>query len=683
MANLSQHHVKGLQIRLPTLPQSELPKNEALRALLLTKTLPPVEDVLLLLSDSAKSIQSDQEHDALVYAITARLAINVYADALDTLLREASEAETEAEWWANVERSRANVAWYLLQTLPKRIYDAALAVLHVARTQNVTVTSLLSSQSFRLRNLLATSLFPHLDRQHTMSALSFKSPSALLAAARASSPPDIPGIITSFFTRVSKAIRAAYKLLTLPFELVQQECYYKRRHLQRIRNERAYTLGYLAQQRSELEYVISNSESTQELANFLLIVMESVSGNQSRAEGLPPSSLLNELVKSLPIHKHGHASMLRSSSLLRPSVLIRAWPKVILLPPLLFFASRTIYNQRDSLQGILQEVKETIEGFMNGWVIDPVNDILKTVRAGGEGDEGIIVRKEGVKADLDSLERMAVSLAEDKLGYTPVQVEVLKSKISVGDLTPVLEIYERDIRNPIKSALFGTLVRSLFVQVQKTKVDVDQALTGIDKLIKSQELTFAFVGVAPALAVVYVFGGYLGRFFTGSVLRLTGSRGDARYGGRRKREVVWLLMRRIERLLMSQRSEGSLGSTPIPPLTHGLLLLSLSQLREYAYSHLPARSGFLRDKDYNGPVDTFKHDETKNANARTSPNDGMAIAIEEMDLFNDNGPDLREGFLEDIASLENPSLSKEEKLKVLERMWRCWGSALGWHSLGE
>ncbi len=72
---------------------------------------------------------------------------------------------------------------------------------------------------------------------------------------------------------------------------------------------------------------------------------------------------------------------------------------------------------------------------------------------------------------------------------------------------------------------------------------MDQALTGIDKLIKSQELTFAFVGVAPALAVVYVFGGYLGRFFTGSVLRLTGSTGDARYGGRRKREAVWLLVR--------------------------------------------------------------------------------------------------------------------------------------------
>lgn len=319
--------------------------------------------------------------------------------------------------------------------LPKRISNAALAVLHVARTQNVTVPSLLSSQSFRLRNLLATSLFPHLDRQHTLSALSLKSPSAILSAARASSPPDIPGIITSFLTKVSKAIRATYKLLTLPFELVQQECYYKRRHLQRIRNERAFSLGYLAQQRSRLEHAINKSgqDSAQELSNFLLIVVESVSGKQSPSEGLPPSTLLNELVKSLPVHKRGHASMLRSSSLLRPSVLTRTWPKVILLPPLLFFALRTIHDRRDSLHEIAQEVQETIEGFVNGWVIDPVNDILKTVRAGGEGDEGIIVRKEGVKADLD-VSRCSPCILTLTLAYSKIDLTFSRLNVWLSHL---------------------------------------------------------------------------------------------------------------------------------------------------------------------------------------------------------------------------------------------------------
>ena len=44
---------------------------------------------------------------------------------------------------------------------------------------------------------------------------------------------------------------------------------------------------------------------------------------------------------------------------------------------------------------------------------------------------------------------------------------------------------------------------------------------------------------------------------------------------------------------------------------------------------------------------------------------------------------LREGFLEDVADLENPELSRAEKRRVLERMWRSWGCPLGWHKLGS
>jgi hypothetical protein len=40
---------------------------------------------------------------------------------------------------------------------------------------------------------------------------------------------------------------------------------------------------------------------------------------------------------------------------------------------------------------------------------------------------------------------------------------------------------------------------------------VDQALAGIDMLLRSQELTIAVVGVAPALSLVYAIGGYFGR----------------------------------------------------------------------------------------------------------------------------------------------------------------------------
>ena len=175
-------------------------------------------------------------------------------------------------------------------------------------------------------------------------------------------------------------------------------------------------------------------------------------------------------------------------------------------------------------------------------------------------------------------------------------------------------------------------------------MDVDQALAGIDKLLKSQELTFAFVGVAPALSLVYVVGGNMGKLFASS---------HGHMGGKRRLTVAWLAMRRIERLLITQPdthgharhpththeehhdTNGPNGSTPssIPHLTAGLLLLSVSSLRQYAERWLPLRSR------------------------------------------------IREGFLEDVGDLEDPRLGRDEKLRVVERMWGSWGHVLGWERL--
>jgi nuclear-control-of-ATPase protein 2 len=65
---------------------------------------------------------------------------------------------------------------------------------------------------------------------------------------------------------------------------------------------------------------------------------------------------------------------------------------------------------------------------------------------------------------------MVLSLAQDKLNYNGEQLTELTTKIRRGDLTSVLELYEQDIKSPVKSAVTGTLLRSLFIQVQKAKV---------------------------------------------------------------------------------------------------------------------------------------------------------------------------------------------------------------------
>lgn len=65
---------------------------------------------------------------------------------------------------------------------------------------------------------------------------------------------------------------------------------------------------------------------------------------------------------------------------------------------------------------------------------------------------------------------MALALAKEKLNYSAEQLNAFTTKIRSGDLTPILEIYEEDIKRPVKSAVTGTLLRSVFVQVQKAKV---------------------------------------------------------------------------------------------------------------------------------------------------------------------------------------------------------------------
>lgn len=89
--------------------------------------------------------------------------------------------------------------------------------------------------------------------------------------------------------------------------------------------------------------------------------------------------------------------------------------------------------------------------------------------------------------------------------------------------------------------------------------------------------------------------------------------------------------RRIERLLITQPADHQ----QVTALTSGLLLLSLARLRIYAVNKLPL-------------------------NTR-----------------------LRDGFLEDLSDLENPDLGRDAKLEIVHRMWRCWGTQLGWERCGE
>lgn len=111
--------------------------------------------------------------------------------------------------------------------------------------------------------------------------------------------------------------------------------------------------------------------------------------------------------------------------------------------------------------------------------------------------------KRSLEGDRASLERMVVDFAiaiPEGGPLTQAEIADVRSKIQEGDLTPVLRVYEKELQSPLYGTLRGNLIRALLIQVQKTKVDVEVAMGGIDALLKSQELVF---GCAHGLGISF------------------------------------------------------------------------------------------------------------------------------------------------------------------------------------
>jgi nuclear-control-of-ATPase protein 2 len=371
----------------------------------------------------------DAEENTLKHAIISRLVVGLYSEGLDVCISQAVDAETEAEWWADIARSRRTVAWYLLQSIPiptshynlanvfttsafpSRLVNLMRLILQTLRIQNLPVRlSAFSPASLRQLfptldshrpNALTKALFPHINLQ------SFSVTSSVILFA--SSKPE-NGEATTFLDRVSSSLNSLFSLTNLPMELGRQECLFKRRELEKIRDNKAEALGRLAQMRGTLAVLVK--EQPWNFQDFIHTLGCIVAGDTpavftpaaapSNASKTLDHTLLEINRLSMAIfasQQASHQSLIDAQDLRRPSRLTLLWPRILLLPPLGIYVIRSVYTSRATLAEVASDAKETLEGFVTGWLIEPLREVLKTVRAGGE--DGVIVRKEGVAADLE------------------------------------------------------------------------------------------------------------------------------------------------------------------------------------------------------------------------------------------------------------------------------------------
>jgi nuclear control of ATPase protein 2 len=359
---------------------------------------------------------------------------------------------------------------------------------------------------------------------------------------------------------------------------------------------------------------VDDGTDTKDYANVDLVKLRSVPVLDIAAVS---TNLLNLAQNILP-NQDTHTSSL-ASIYGRPSLLTRYWPLGLTL---LFSGStilRLLLNKRQQLAQWGRDTYTTIIDFWQNWVVTPVSNIIGTIRH-EDSSQIALMGRQSLQSDMDSLERMVVDFAKDNTQYLPTDIssstfdamEIVRRGVKEGDLSPVLRAYENDLKTPVRSAISGTLVRTLLIQVQKTKVDVEVALSGIDRLLKSQQLVFGFVGVTPSLIILY------------TALRYISSLPSRRRGFRQgivKSDVI-KTMRNIERILcLHDPTKGDVLTFK----DRGLLLCECYLVREFV---------------------------------RVLPRG------------------VRREFMEDMADLENIRLGVERQLRTVARIWRVWGKYL-------
>ena len=215
-----------------------------------------------------------------------------------------------------------------------------------------------------------------------------------------------------------------------PLDFAASECVAHRKELEALRDRRAGQLGELAflgntllvalndLDEEEGDGLAATSSSGKYLAvsQVLAAQMEGILASSSKDSKVSAMASLSNPVSAstasatlqtylsptgpLASHSTAHTTLLTPH--LRPSTLTLLWPRILLFPPLFLFTARYAYTNRASISESVREAGETVRGFWQQWVLEPVGDILRTVRAGGEGEEGgRVISKDGLRSDMD------------------------------------------------------------------------------------------------------------------------------------------------------------------------------------------------------------------------------------------------------------------------------------------
>ncbi|KAI0972760.1 ATP synthase regulation protein NCA2 [Xylaria arbuscula] len=560
----------------------------------------------LLAERSPEELQLSQYESDLEWLLVSKAAVQTYGIIVDLLLDQIVPLSDHIWYWEYVLSSPISTTFYMVQIFPAKFWVWLFDVYEDSKTR--------------------------LQRYAGGGGLHTESEAALASATASSTTPQwrrFYAIVRS--TILEKSLADVQRRMLSPVALCRAEARRKQARLKKLREMTASGLGVLIDEgfafngigaddgRSDSELSLPNSqewkgvvERSVALMDMMLREILDLELNTSQMEdkvfaavaedALSIQADEDDLSRPTAVAKRLHALLddqlpwnaTAAQRLVekngRPSRLVRYWlPATTLL-----LSSTTILrifvNRRREILDWVQDLGATVRDFWFNWVIEPVRKVVGTIRHDANSEIAIMSR-DSLRADRESLERMVVDFALDKsntsTGASPIsdtQIADIRAKVREGDVTPILRAYEKDLRSPLMGTVRGDLVRTLLIQVQKTKVDVEVAMSGIDSLLRSQELVFGFVGLTPGILVSVGAARYL----------LSAFGGRRGYAEKRKAGRCVRVLRNIDRVF----SEAAPTQTNVLPYKdHGLLICEVHVLRRLAHKLLPAEieKDFLED----------------------------------------------------------------------------------------
>lgn len=281
----------------------------------------------------------------------------------------------------------------------------------------------------------------------------------------------------------------------------------------------------------------------------------------------------------------------------KPSFFTRYWLPI--LAGLYYLPAAVQYgteNKQEIQKWYQENVVDVVVAFYENWVYTPLNNVWKTIRH--DDDSRIaVMSKQSLNSDLDSLERMVVDYCVDNYSYLQdknltdsqraAMINQIKEQVKSGDMEMVMKIYEDNMKSPVISMLSGSMIRNLLIQIQKTKVDGDVALSGIDKILQSQQLVFGIVAASPAALIVWWLANTTNNYFrNGYLVRFT----------KDHKRLLLKSMNELERIVGKQASnpEETIAKSYYD---NGRIYIALTNLRQEGVMLLPSylRNDWVRD----------------------------------------------------------------------------------------